>query len=160
MSLDEIPEVTASHLFCRDVSFETAVADNFGRFVYLATPYSLNTVDRGGQWSFGRSKVLKSGALNWTMRLAARKVTAFSPIFVSASMVHQDMWFLEENAFGFDPLDHEFWMTWCLPALEACDAVVVPPIDGREASVGIRAEIRHAIERVKIPVYWIVEGSK
>lgn len=132
------------------------VAQRFaGQLVYLATPYSREVVDEGGAWNPTRSMMLKDAALRWASAFAAQRVTCFAPIPLAADIVVLDR--LSDDALMIDPLDATFWMGWCLPALERCAAVVVPPIEGRDASVGIGQEVRHALTVAEIPVFWLAE---
>ncbi|WP_157973494.1 DUF1937 family protein [Tropicimonas sp. IMCC34043] len=104
---------------------------------YLATPYSKLAGGDGG-WSSDLSQRAAAAAAVWASDLAQRGVTAVSPIVSAHSMVVES--FLAGGAHP-DPMDHGFCVRWCRPLLFASARVIVPPIDGWRASVGVWKEV-------------------
>lgn len=143
--------------FHGDVDLDTIAARLDRGLVYLATPYSQEVVDGEGRFQIGRSQIAMDSAAFWQGALALRKVTTVSPIVQSAHMIHV-LWAMDA---GYDlrPLEHAFWTAWCEPMLDACDAVVVPPIPGRARSRVIMEEIGHALDVAKVPVFWLAEDA-
>ncbi|MEC7763365.1 MAG: DUF1937 family protein [Pseudomonadota bacterium] len=143
------------------VSFDAAVCELTGYrpLVYLASPYSKIAVNADGWWELGRSTEAGVRAAIWSARFAAAGVTAISPIMLSADMCALRVPSLREGATAprLDPLDAGFWTDWCFPLLISCDAVVVPPIEGRDRSAGVWGEVVTALSASKA-VYWIGEG--
>ena len=142
-----VAENARADLVFRDVDVEAVAARMRGRLVYLATPYSKQCLDGSGEWSYARSVECGLAAAAWCGTFAHYGVTAMSPIsqavdMVGASPDHQ----------GLDPLDGKFWEAWCRPLLLACDAVVIPPLDGWRESEGIWHEARVAVSRA-VPVF-------
>lgn len=113
--------------------------------VYLATPYSKRATDDGGAFCPYGAASAADEATVYAAALAARGVTAISPIVMAHRMC-------EDGAAGLDPLDAAFWTRWCAPLLRACRAVVVPPIRGWRESDGVAHEVREARAR-GIPVF-------
>lgn len=125
------------------------VADRCGgHAVYLATPYSKEVLDRSGNWSLALSLEASKRASREAVRLAAIGVTAVSPIVLAHEMV---------SMASFDPLDQKFWTQWCRPILNACGAVVVPNIQGWDASHGIWHEVTVALTSNR-PVFVYAAG--
>ncbi len=144
------------------VGFDAAVRALVGdrSLVYLASPYTKVAVDGEGRWDMGRSVEALTKAAMWSARFAQASVTAISPIVLSAEMCALRVPSLRAEdlpPIRLDPLDAKFWTDWCFPLLVACDAVVVPPIEGRDRSEGIWGEVVTALGSSK-PVYWIGEG--
>ena len=124
-----------------------------GVMVYVATPYSLRTVDARGVWCQNKSMDLGIEAAFQVARLQQLGVSAWSPI-VSSAMVCD---VLSEMAGEFgqrmiDPMDADFWEGINAPLLAASQAVVVPDLPGWDASAGVMDEI-HAALRAGKPVY-------
>lgn len=130
--------------------------------VYLATPYSREVVGADGVWEYARSQEVAREAALCAAGLMAVGVTAISPIVQSAAMVHATCRFEARRSRHFagsiDPMDHDRWMTWCLPLLRACGAVVVPDLAGWDHSHGIWAEVLDAVSR-NVPVLVYAEGG-
>lgn len=124
-----------------------------GGFVYLATPYSKRVKDRLGHWELGLSARVAAEAAVEVGRLKDAGVSAFSPIALSADVVHAtlQMRIRAEPVPRHDPLDAEAWLRWCMPFLTAARAVVVPDLMGWDQSHGIREEVLAAVE-IKLPV--------
>lgn len=146
----------------RMVPLEAAVRDLSASqpLVYLASPYSKIAVNREGRWDIGRSMTASTRAAMWSARFAERGVSAVSPIVLSAEMCHLRVPSLCLEGHGplrLNPMDAAFWTRWCFPLLVACDAVVVPPIEGRDRSAGVWGEVVTALGASKT-VYWIGEG--
>lgn len=96
--------------------------------IYLAAPYSSPHAD------IRESRVAEASRVAALLMMQGHVV--FSPITHGhqvANYLHHD--FL---------LDHEFWMRQCLPMLEACDWLVICPLDGWRTSRGVEAERSHA----------------
>ena len=107
---------------------------------YLATPYSLESVDERGDWNAASSRRMASEAAYWAGILATRGVNVTSPIIQSAAMV---------DAVGkniIDPLDNSFWAGWCGLILLNTQRLIVPPIRGWQKSSGIFAEVMWMLE--------------
>lgn len=132
------------------------VARRAGGMVYLATPYSREVVDSAGRWRLERSIDMALRAAQAAAELAALRVTAVSPVVLSAEMcAARD---LRPGAGAeIDPLDQRFWGAWCAPILRASCAVVVPQIEGWQCSTGIWREVFWALER-NMPVFIYAEG--
>lgn len=144
------------------VGFDEAVRELTGYrpLVYLASPYTKIAVDAAGRWCAGRSADAGVRAAMWAARFAGAGVTAISPIVQSADMCALRVPSLREGEPvppRLDPLDAGFWTDWCFPLLISCDAVVVPPIEGRDRSAGVWGEVVTALGASKT-VYWIGEG--
>jgi len=101
-----------------------------GRQTYLATPYS----------KLPNKDIAAGYAATWLGKLAGKGLTAVSPIVLG-------------HAMGLD-LTHEEWMRWCRPMFDASDSVVIPPIDGREDSKGIKIEMQWASDTNR-PIIWL-----
>lgn len=123
-----------------------------GRLVYLATPYRCIAVGGDGAWDVARSLDAGLAAARWARDLAADGCTAISPIVQAVEMIHADRIGL------LDPLDGDFWESWCRPLLAASAAVIVPPIPGWRDSAGIWREVREALHWQK-RVFLIAEGG-
>ena len=108
--------------------------------VYLATPYS-KRVMRNGKWAHDLSLYASAQAAREMSRLARVGVTAISPIVQAAEMVHSEVAEGVDGLPRLDPLAAAFWENWCRPMLDACSAIVVPDIEGWQASEGIRHEV-------------------
>jgi len=122
-----------------DVPLVDAARRLRGRLVYLATPYSREVIGSDGRWCPVRSTEFGIRAAMWARRFAGQGVTAVSPIVQAVEMVHCGA------PTEPDPLDAEFWEKWCRPLLAKADAVVVPPIQGWRASVGVWREAIEAL---------------
>ncbi|MGV8987794.1 MAG: DUF1937 family protein [Cypionkella sp.] len=132
-----------------------------GRFVYLATPYSKRVVDRMGKWSLGLSGKASAEASVQVGLLKDAGVSAFSPIVLSAEVVHATLnpfRVQAEPAPRHDPLDAKAWMDWCLPFLWCARAMVIPAIDGWDQSDGIKFEVMEAIA-AGLPIIVYAEGG-
>jgi hypothetical protein len=55
---------------------------------------------------------------------------------------------------GIDPLDHDFWLKFDAPMMEAADSLIVVKMDGWEQSAGIAKEIV-AFERMGKPIEYM-----
>jgi len=126
-------------LFFPQTDLDTVAIRCRGRLVYLASPFTKLVVGADGHYDFGRGLVAATYAARWSRRLAAVGVTAVSPIIQAVEMVHGD------SPPILDPLDQKFWTCWCAPLLQACRAVVVPPIPGWAESDGVWRELRAAL---------------
>jgi len=142
-----------SGLFRAAVPFGEVIDRCRGRLTYLATPYSKIAVDLDGHFCHMNSGDAARAAANWVTHCGISGVTAISPIVQSVVMIN--------SKFGhdMDPLDDAFWGRWCGPLLKACGAVVIPPIDGWDSSVGVWLEARNALKSNK-PVFVIKKGSE
>ena len=142
-----------------DLSAGLTLADVAGRagsgISYLATPYSRIAVDHDGTWNSALSEQASDMACWVAAGLARRGVTAISPVVNAHAMLLAT--FVARDRFP-DPLDHAFWMRWCRPLLFASDRVLVPPIAGWRASVGVWHEVGLAL-RNGIPVWLIGAGD-
>lgn len=121
-----------------------------GRLVYLATPYSLQASDGRG-WCPALAALPAADAAAWVARLARRGVTAVSPVLQS----HHACLALPGL---LDPLDAAFWQCIDAPLLHAAGALVIPPVPGWQASLGIWHETGVALAR-GTPVWLIAEGA-
>ena len=104
--------------------------------IYLAAPYSSPHAD------IRESRVAEASRVAALLMMQGHVV--FSPITHGhrvAEYLHRD--FL---------LDHEFWMGQCLPMLDACDWLVICPLDGWRESSGVEAERNHA-RLTSVPEY-------
>lgn len=126
---------------------------------YVATPYSRESVDGSGLWSFEASlRCARLAALELdALRVAG--MSGVSPIVMAHAMVEftgQRQSIGHGGSVGFvpriDPLDDKMWMRWCHPIVAASACVVVPDLPGWDRSAGIKAEVRAAIEAGK-PVF-------
>lgn len=101
--------------------------------IYVATPYTPYA-------EIGRAQDAYSLALEAMRHLGEKGFSAISPVVMGHLM----------------PVDwpHEKWMRWCRPLLMASAGVVVPNIDKRERSAGVRQEVRWALD-VNMPVVWM-----
>lgn len=128
-------------------------------FVYLATPYSKRVTDRLGRWNLPQSAALAAEAAVQVGRLKEVGVSAFSPIALSADIVHATLQMRVQAtpSAAHDPLDAEAWLRWCMPFLQAASAVVVPYLVGWDQSEGIKAEVVEALKR-GIPVFVYAAG--
>ena len=129
--------------------------------VYLATPYSAEVIGPTG-WDSAKSLHMQRAAAMASADLAVLGVSAISPIVLSAGMVHAtNIWVPGRKPSPWrhqiDPLDHAFWMSWCMPIFDACRAVVVPNIPGWSRSKGVREEVETALMLMK-PVYVYAQG--
>lgn len=114
-----------------------SVARAASGLAYLATPYSRIARDADGAWDYAASyRAMMAARAAW-IELTELRVTAVSPIAVSADHCHA--------GFALDPLDQEFWTRWCAPFLDAARAVVVPDIAGWDDSDGVWHEVRAAL---------------
>jgi len=96
--------------------------------IYLASPYSSPN-------STARNSRVEIASII-AARLMEQGYVVFSPIthgHAVADHLHN------KNAHS-----HEFWMAQCLPMLEACDWLIVLPMDGWRESRGIAAEMEFA----------------
>lgn len=122
-----------------------------GAPVYLATPYS-KRVTRKGKWAHDLSLYASAQAAREMSRLARVGITAVSPIVQAAEMVHSEAAEGVDGRPRLDPLDAQFWERWCRPLLDTCSAIVVPDIEGWQASEGIHHEVmtvlKHSNRRV------------
>lgn len=135
----------------KDASVQDCIASCRGRLAYLATPYSRIAVNAAGDWCPIRSEAAGFKAALWAARLARGGVTVVSPIAQAAAMVGVDL------GRGLDPLDDAFWTKWCAPMLNACSAVIVPPIAGWQHSDGIWHEVCRSV-RCNVPV-WLLKDE-
>ena len=85
-------------------------------------------------------------AARWVALFAADSITAISPISCAVAAVNAD------TLDALDPLDGMFWEGWCRPLLQACRAVVIPPIEGAQQSAGVWHEAVTALQN-NCPVY-------
>ena len=146
--------------FGKDPAY-VADAIGSGGFVYLASPYSKRVVDRNGQWSLGLSGALSAEAAVQVGRLKDVGVSAFSPIVLSAEVVHATLnpfRIKAEPAAQHNPLDAEAWLTWCMPFLWSARAMVIPDVFGWDQSDGIKAEVMEALE-AGLPVICYAAGG-
>lgn len=133
-----------------------------GGFVYLASPYSKRVIGRDGVWSLGLSGALASEAAVQVGRLKEAGVAAFSPIVLSAAVVHATLnpyKVRAEPAAQHDPLDAEAWLEWCMPFLWSARAMVIPDVPGWDQSDGIKAEVLQALE-AGLPVICYAAGGQ
>ncbi|MBB5515786.1 hypothetical protein FHS89_001806 [Rubricella aquisinus] len=122
------------------------------RLAYLATPYTRLVVDVRGQFDRYKSLDVELRTARWSRAFALQGVTVASPILTACSICHADT----ENA--IDPLDDPFWARWCQPMLEACGAIVVPPMEGWAASRGVWREVSWALQH-DVPVYLVAKEN-
>lgn len=118
-----------------------------GKLIYLATPYSKLVVDAEGVWSEFKSDLNGSVAVGWQSELAGHGLTSISPI--AASMAICEM---ASADYDLDQLDAEFWERWCFPLLARSEALVIPPIDGWDESVGVWREAVYFLKHCR-PVF-------
>ncbi len=135
----------------RDVDLEFVAKRCQGRLSYLASPYS-KLCQHSGAWDEGLSLSLGFAAARWVAELSLRGVTAMSPISQASMMVSAG------QRGRIDPLGVSFWEGWCRPLLHACEAMIVPPIEGWDDSVGVWFEVQAALD-ASCPVYLLREGA-
>lgn len=109
-----------------------------GRWGYLATPFT-GPVVQGGRYRSAHADVLASEAAHWALWGAVNRMTLISPVVNSMAMLAQDL------GGTCDPLDRDFWQSWCLPLLNGCGGVVVPPMAGWDRSDGVWRACCHAL---------------
>ena len=109
-----------------------------GRLCYLATPFSKMATRADGSLDFHGADQSARLAEHYVLEFALRGVTAISPISASWRAV-------QAGPNKIDPLDSVFWEAWCLPLLNRCAAVIVPPILGWDESKGVAAEAMFCI---------------
>jgi hypothetical protein len=132
-----------------------------GGFAYLASPYSKRVLNRHGKWDLGLSAKAAHEAAAEVARLKAVGVAAFSPIALSAAVVHATLNPYCQDATPdacHDPLYAAAWLEWCMPFLIASRALVIPEIAGWDQSDGIRAEAIEALD-LGIPVIVYADGG-
>jgi Domain of unknown function (DUF1937) len=123
-----------------------------GRLAYMATPYSKLVVNDDGQWDMTLSMDVEMQTAVHARALAMCDITAISPILMACEICHSD-------CDGYlDPLDNTFWARWCQPLLSRSDVVVVPPMDGWDASNGVWREVCWALS-CGVPVFQIEKGE-
>lgn len=123
-----------------------------GRLVYMATPYSKLVTADDGSWDHGRSVAVEVRTARWAREFALQGVTVASPILTACAILNADVLHCD-----IDPLDDDFWACWCQPMLEACSAVVIPPMSGWDQSLGVYREALWALSYM-VPVY-LLEGE-
>jgi len=130
----KLDEYAGGGLLYRGASLDQVADRCPAGMAYLATPYS-KVVTEGvtGAWSPWRSEAAAHAASTWVSALADIQITAVSPIVLAVGAVHC-------GGDQLDPLDHEFWMAWCAPILSASRAVIIPPINGWDDSLGVWQE--------------------
>jgi len=134
----------------RDIDLGYVAKRCLGRLVYLASPYSKMCLENG-EWDNVLSLSLGFEAAKWVAELSLRGVTAISPISQASMMVSA------KGCGQIDPLGVSFWEGWCRPLLHACEAVIVPPIEGWDESVGVWLEVQAALD-ADCPVFLLREG--
>ena len=117
--------------------------------VYVATAYSLRTVDENGKWCPFRSMDLAREAAREVAVLQGLGVSAWSPIVSSAMVCRADVGMAARGTVDrlIDPMDADFWEKINAPLLAASQAVVVPDLPGWTASAGVMDEIHTALRR-------------
>ena len=125
--------------------------------VYLATPYS-KIAQEQGRWSYERSLYASAQAARELGRLARVQVSAISPIVQSAEIVHFD-YALSITRKPLDPLDADFWESWCRPLLNVSCGVVVPDIDGWAQSEGVYREVMWTLRETQRPIFFYAEAE-
>jgi len=130
-----------------------------GKPVYLATPYSKRVRTEGGGWSYQASLHASAQAARELGRLARVRVSGISPIVQSAEMVHAEAFERHRKEAALDPLDEDFWRGWCRPLLNVCSAVVVPNIDGWQASKGVHEEVMWCLRETNSPIFFYAEAE-
>jgi hypothetical protein len=148
-----IDQYSGASLLFPSAAFIDAVSFCRGGLAYLATPYSREAVDLNGIWSAVRSDDMARQASKWVLHCAVNGVSAISPIAQAVAMMDVD------GAHTVGPLDHSFWMNWCMPILRASSSVIIPPIAGWDRSIGVWQEAVWAL-RHNVPVHIIREGSE
>jgi len=123
-----------------------------GRLAYMATPYSKLVVNDDGRWDMGLSMDVEARTAVLARGLAMCNITAISPILMACEICHSDY----DGC--LDPLDNAFWTAWCQPLLSRSDVVVIPPMDGWDASNGVWREVCWALGG-GVPVFQIEEGK-
>lgn len=116
-----------------------------GRVGYLATPFS-GVVAAGGRFSRARAEAAAEDAALWCLWGAANRLTLVSPVVCSMAMIARDL------SGTLDVMDGDFWRSWGQPLLRTCGGVVVPPVPGWQASVGVWRAACHAL-RYNSPVF-------
>jgi len=96
--------------------------------IYLAAPYSSPHAD------------IREARVAEASRVAAALMMRGHVVFSPITHGHQVADYLHKNFL----LNHEFWMGQCLPMLEACDWLVICPLDGWRESCGVEVERSHA----------------
>ncbi len=137
-----------AHLLFRDAGLGDLTTGARGRLCYLATPYSKVCVDQDGAWDCQQSLACGMRAAEWARIMAVEGITAISPIIQAVEMLSVGL------DYSVDPLDATFWSAWCQPLLSACDAMIVPPIEGWQESLGIWQEVVFALRNNR-PVFLI-----
>lgn len=130
-----------------------------GKPVYLATPYSKRVRGPEGKWVYEASLHASAQAARELGRLARVQVTGVSPIVQSAEMVHSEAFERGRGASALDPLDEQFWRNWCRPILHACSAIVVPDLDGWQASEGVHGEVMWCLRETNWPIFFYAEAQ-
>ncbi|UXO94035.1 hypothetical protein Pan4_48 [Pseudanabaena phage Pan4] len=123
---------------------------------YLASPYT-KIAQRGGKWAYDLSLAASAQAAREMGRLARCGVSAISPIVQSAEIVHFER-ALAAAGQMLDPLDANFWESWCRPLLNVSCAVVVPDIDGWAQSDGVFREVMWTLQETQRPVFFYAEA--
>lgn len=105
---------------------------------YLSSPYSHSDPD------------VRQQRFAAVCRAAARmmvedRVAVYSPVAHGHSVAEQG---------GINAMNHQFWMSQCLPFVGMVDELVVLKLDGWEDSQGIKSEIAQA-EMFGVPVRYV-----
>jgi hypothetical protein len=140
-------------LLQRDCLFGLVTQSCRGRMGYLATPYSREVLDEKGNWDAGLSSRSNSFTASWVRLFAVHGVTVVSPIVQACAMIASD---LEDS---IDPLDDDFWSSWCAPMLDASHFVIVPPMKGWERSKGVWREVCRALDG-KMQVFLVSRDTR
>lgn len=136
-----------------DCPFIEVVGRVSGRMAYLATPYTRLVLDDDHCWNSGLSVDVEIRTARWIRHFAIEGATVVSPIVLACAVIHADM---EGN---IDPLDDRFWSRWCQPILQAAGSVIVPAIEGWDASLGVWREACWALQH-NVPVFLVAAGSE
>lgn len=107
-----------------------------GQFWYIGTPYS--------KYPLGLEVAFQM-ASEVTARLAMRDIPVYSPIAHGHPVA----------AFcSVDPTDHEFWVKFDAPMVNAAAGLIVVMAEGWELSRGLQHEIMQFLRAGKPVVYW------
>ena len=106
--------------------------------LYIAAPYS--------KLGDGQKHDVMRIVSDWAIELARKHVLCYSPLTYSSYMQ------LAEEIAYHNTIDDAYWRTHGLKMLSGCDALLVLQIQGWEESVGVQAEIEHAMSEGK-PIY-------
>lgn len=104
-------------------------------FIYLATPYRAHPK--------GRRRAYED-ACRLTCRLMRWGVKVFCPI----AHAHGP------SEYGLDPIDHQFWMRFDKPFMDAASLLLVAKLPGWENSSGIAEEMDYFKAQNKHVVMW------